>query len=449
MGGHPFRQEVVDDVQVGLALQVQGNERVVAEQVFAETGSFEIHPGQIQVDVVEHNAQIAVFVGFGVDFRGEAAAVVEALPGEGGFRDGNLGDEFGQGFVGGQVPAVAQGGQGDDGVGFQFLEFRQEVVAQEGGYVGDGAVVDQGFCADVGAVGSQDYVGFSGQLDGRCFQVQVFDGDGLEVFFGEGDAGAQADGQVHPPVAGQAEGGVGFGGDVVAAFVVLEGELVEADGGGVGGEPGGQVEAVYGQADLAFVRGQSLEASVEADVAAVDQGEDGVCRGGIDDVGAAGQGGVVDGDVGHRGGRRVGLVGLQEFEDGPVGGRGVVLVGEDAGSVEDGFVDLDFLLEEGGVVDGGAEVGDSCEGVLGFGAAFVAEMVGVANVVPGGEFFVGIDEGNVVDFDVEVGKVFEDGGADAADGEFAVYVFGCDFVGGFGEEAVCEDQLDDADDEEP
>ena len=158
---------------------------------------------------------------------------------------------------------------------------------------------------------------------------------------------------------------------------------------------------------------------------------------------------MADGDVGHRGGRGVGFVGLQEFEDGPVGGRRVVLVGEDPGAVEDGFMDPDFLFEEGGVVDGCAQVGDSCEGVHGFGAAFVAKVVGVAELVPGGEFFVGIDEGDVVDFDVEVGEVAEDGGADAADGEFAVYVFCGDFVGGFGEELVCEDQLDDADDEEP
>ena len=193
-GGHSLRQEVVDDIQVGVGFEVDAEEGIVAQDVFAEAGTGQVDAGHVQVDPVEGHAEFAIAVGLGVDFRGQAPAVVESGPGERGLGDGDFRHQFGKGLFSRNVPAIAEGCQRNLCVGLEFLEVRQDGGTEEGGDVGDFAVVNQGFGADVGAVGTEFYVSFTRELDGGCLEVKVADGDGGEPFFGEGNAGLQFDG---------------------------------------------------------------------------------------------------------------------------------------------------------------------------------------------------------------------------------------------------------------
>ena len=229
----------------------------------------------------------------------------------------------------------------------------------------------------------------------------------------------------------------------------MQGKPVERDLERVGGQAAGEIEGVDVEIQLAFIHVRKPQLAVEPDLFRGNLGEERVGRGGEDDMRAAGQGDAADGDVRQGSGRGVGFFGGQEFQDAPVGGRGVVAVGEDAGAVEGRLMDIDFAAQGGHIVHGNGQAAEGGQGVHLRMAAFVAERVRDAGAVVSGEFVVRIDQQGVFDLQVEVGETAEGGSADPADLQVSVHIIRGETVHRLCQERIGQHQLQHKHHQEP
>ena len=307
------------------------------------------------------------------------------------------------------------------------------------------AAFDGGVGPDLRPVLAEDDVAVSLQVDRRNPEGQAVH-QRLQATvrsFREGGIRFDVDGDPHPAGEPCGQESPRIGGQLHTPVFPFRFQVLKGYGNGIGRQSPVQKQTVRDDFDLG-VRGRpGIETPVGEEMFHRCQAEQRVLLVRIYDVGPSGQVHLVQTD-----GRKLfgcGIGGTAERQDIPVGGRTVVIMGEDAGMVQ--FHPPDIIagpLDQVHVVDGSGKPAERGEGILSRRPAGLQQREtaffhegGVIAGVP----VVGVGEGGIVQGDVQEGKVLDHGRLDLREDEVAVHIFGGNPVHDAGKHLGPQDDL--------